>query len=220
MNYKLRTHNGFTLIELLVAIGILAVVISFAGLIFNVSMDAHRTAMANTEIMQKFRAITNQLNNDFRGLSKNSEIFAVWVARPLPANANYRDNDLDGYERFDRIMFFTNGDFQSYKANPVVRGNMARVCYMIARKNNARAEDQNRDERALARTQHILTADATLPAFLDPNNFSVTDWFEWNNRYEYDKLSPETWKIIPWENKQDMLSVITDTTVGTSTVNE
>ncbi|MFC1635983.1 type II secretion system protein J [Planctomycetota bacterium] len=220
MNDKRRINNGFTLIELLVAIGILAVVISFAGLIFNVSMDAQRTAMANAEIMQKFRAIINQLNTDFRGLSKNSEIFVVWVARPLPANANHRDNDLDGYERFDRIMFFTNGDFQSYKVNPVVRGNMARVCYMIARKNNVRAEGQDRDERALARTQHILTADAALAGFLDPNNFSATDWFEWNNRYEYDKMSPETWKRIPWENKKDMLSVITDTTVGNSTVNE
>ena len=139
-NYKLRTHNGFTLVELLVAIGILAVVISFAGVIFNVSMDAHRTAMANSEIMQKLRAIINQLNTDFRGLSKQSEIFAVWVARPLPANADYRDNDLDGYERFDRIMFFTNGDFQSYSVNPMVRGTTARVCYMVARRNNARAE--------------------------------------------------------------------------------
>lgn len=220
MSYKRRTNNGFTLIELLVAIGILAVVISFAGVIFNVSMDAHRTAMANAEIMQKFRAIINQLNTDFRGLSKQSEIFVVWVARPLPANVNYRDNDLDGYERFDRIMFFTNGDFQSYGINPMVRGNMARVCYMIARRNNARAEEQNRNERALARTQHILTADSALVDFLDPNNFSATDWFEWNNRYEYDKTSPETWKRIPWENKQDMLSVISDTTVGTSTVNK
>ncbi len=220
MNNKRRTKKGFTLTELLVAIGILAVVISFAGVIFNVSMDAHRTAMANADIMQKLRAIINQLNADFRGLSKNSEIFVVWVAKPLPANAIHRDNDLDGYERFDRIMFFTNGDFQSYGVNPLVRGNMARVCYMIARKNNDRPEQQDRTERALARTQHIMTVDSTLPDFLDPNNFSATDWYAWNNRYEYDKMSPETWKRIPREDKQDMLSVITDTTVGTSTVNE
>ncbi|OHB72878.1 MAG: hypothetical protein A2Z25_05235 [Planctomycetes bacterium RBG_16_55_9] len=220
MNYKLRTNTGFTLIELLVAVGILAVVISFAGVIFNVSMGAHRTAMANAEIMQKLRAITNQLNADFRSLSKESEIFVVWVARPLPANTGYRDNDLDGYERFDRIMFFTNGDFQSYGVNPFVRGNVARICYMIARRNNARPENQGRTERVLARTQHILTSDPTLTNFLDPNNFTDLQWVEWNNRYEYDKVSPETWKRIPWQNKQDMLSVITDTTVGTSTVNE
>lgn len=220
MNDKLRTYKGFTLIELLVAIGILAVVISFAGLIFNVSMDAHRTAMANAEIMQKLRAITNQLNTDFRGLSKQDEILAVWVARSLPANADYKDNDLDGYERFDRIMFFTNGDFQSYKVNPQVRGNVARVCYQIARRDNNRPEQQDRTERILARTQHIMTADSTLESFLDPNNFSSTDWFEWNNRYEYDKISPEIWKRIPFEDKQDMLSVITDTRVGSSTVDE
>lgn len=220
MNYKLRTNNGFTLIELLVAIGILAVVLSFAGVIFNVSIDAHRTAMANAEIMQKLRAITNQLNADFRGLSKDSEIFVVWAARPLSATSDYRDNDLDGYERFDRIMFFANGDFQSYGVAPVVRGNMARICYMIARRDNLRAEEQDRTERALARTQHILTADPELPDFLDPNGFSASQWVEWNNQYEYDKISSEAWKRTPWENKQDMLSVITDTTVGTSTVNE
>ena len=220
MNYKLRTNNGFTLIELLVAIAILAIVISFAGVIFNVSMDAQRMAMANTEIMQKLRAIINQLNTDFKGLNKNSEILAVWVARPLPANANFKDNDLDGYERFDRIMFFTNGDFQSYDANPAIRGNMARVCYMIAKKDNLKPGEQDRTERILARTQHILTSDPTLPNFLDPNSFNDLQWVEWNNQYEYDKISPEAWKRIPWENKQDMLSVITDTTVGNSTVNE
>jgi prepilin-type N-terminal cleavage/methylation domain-containing protein len=220
MIYERRTHKGFTLIELLVAIAILAVVISFAGVIFNVSMDAHRTAMANAEIMQKLRAITNQLNADFRGLNKDGEILVVWLARLLPNNVSYRDNDLDGYERFDRIMFFTNGDFQSYGINPAVRGNMARICYMIARKDNARAEEQSRRERVLARTQHILTSDPTLVNFLDPNSFNDMQWVEWNNRYEYDKISPETWKRIPWGNKQDMLSVITDTTVGTSTINE
>ena len=60
MNYKLRTNKAFTLIELLVAIGILAVVMSFASVIFRVSIDAYRTAIANAEIMQKLRAITNQ----------------------------------------------------------------------------------------------------------------------------------------------------------------
>jgi len=219
MDYRLRTNKGFTLIELLVAIGILAVVVSFAGVIFNVSVDAHRTAMANAEIMQKLRAITNQLNADFRGLSKDSEIFVVWVARALPARSGYRDNDLDGYERFDRIMFFANGDFQSYGVGPVVRGNMARICYMIARRDDAGPEVQDRAERVLARTQHILTSDPALPDFLDPNSFSDPQWVEWNNRYEYDKISSEAWKRIPWQNKRDMLSVITNTRVGTSAVN-
>jgi prepilin-type N-terminal cleavage/methylation domain-containing protein len=220
MNKDRQTNNGFTLIELLVAIGILGVVISFAGVIFNVSVGAQRMAMANAEIMQKLRAITGQLNADFRGLRKDSEIFVVWVAKPLPAQAGYKDEDLDGYERFDRIMFFTDGDFRSYGNNPTVHGNVARVCYMIARRDNARAEQQDRTKRVLARTQHIMTSDPALTKFLDPNNFDTAQWYEWNNLYEYDKTSPEAWKNLPWENKQDMLSVITDTTVGTSTVDE
>ena len=80
MNNGQRNIKGFTLVELLVAIGI-----SFAGVIFNVSVNAQRTAMANAEIMQKLRAITGQLNADFRGLRKDDEIFVVWVAKPLPA---------------------------------------------------------------------------------------------------------------------------------------
>ena len=109
MNYELRTNKGFTLIELLVAIGILAIVMSFASVIFRVSINAQRTAIANAEIMQKLRAITNQLNADFKGLRKDGEIVVTWAAKPVPA-AGYEDNDLDGYERFDRIMFFADGD--------------------------------------------------------------------------------------------------------------
>ena len=148
MNYEIRNNKAFTLIELLVAIGILAIVLSFSSVIFKVSIGAHRTAIANSEIMQKLRAITNQLNTDFDGLRKDGEIFVVWVAKPL-TTTDYKDNDLDGYERFDRIMFFADGDFQSYKA-PMVRGNVARICYMIAKKGNVSAEGQDRTKRVLA----------------------------------------------------------------------
>ncbi len=220
MSDERQTNRGFTLIELMVAIGILALVLSFASVIFKVSINAHRTAMANAEIMQKLRAITNQLNADFKGLSKDSEIFVAWVAKQLPSTAVYDDLDFDGYERFDRTFFFTSGDFQSYGVNPAIRGNMAWVCYMIARKGETRAEGQNRAKRVLARIQHILTADAALPDPLDPNGMSNLQWFQWNNQYEYDTISSEAWKRIPWQTKQDMLSVITDIKVGTSIVSD
>jgi hypothetical protein len=187
--------------------------------IFKVSIGAHRTAVANSEIMQKLRAITNQLNVDFEGLRKDGEIFVAWVAKPVTA-ADYKDNDLDGYERFDRLMFFADGDFQSYKVNPMVRGNVARICYMIARKGTVRAQGQDRTKRVLARNVHILTADPSLADFLDPNSFSDAQWFEWNNRYEYDKISLEGWKEIAWENKKNMLSVMSDITVDISNISE
>jgi len=220
MNYKLRTNDGFTLIELMVAIGILAIVMSFASVIFRVSIDAHRIAMANSEIMQKLRAITGQLNADFEGLDKDAEIFVAWVAKALPPASGYRDLDLDGYERFDRIMFFATGDFQSYSVNPAVRGNIARICYMLAQKGNIKPDVQKPNERVLSRNQHIVTADPALPAFFDPNSFNNQQWYQWNNQYEYDKISPEAWKTIAWQNKQDMLSVVTDIKVGTSAISE
>ncbi|MEK7992165.1 MAG: type II secretion system protein, partial [Planctomycetota bacterium] len=220
MNYRLRTNNGFTLIELMVAIGILAIVMSFASVIFRVSIDAHRIAMANSEIMQKLRAITGQLNADFEGLDKDAEIFVAWVAKALPPASSYRDLDLDGYERFDRIMFFATGDFQSYSVNPAVRGNIARICYMLAQKGNIKPDVQKPNERVLSRNQHILTADPALLAFFDPNSFNNQQWYQWNNQYEYDKISPQAWKTIAWQNKQDMLSVVTDIKVGTSAISE
>lgn len=238
MNKKQRTIRGFTLIELLVAVAILVIVLSFAGVIFRVSIDSHRLAIANAEIMQKLRAITDQLNSDFKGLRKDGEVFVVWVAKEaVTANYDsYRDCDNDGYERFDRIMFFADGDFQSYRANPVIRGDLARICYMLARNGNGkRAEDytdtnlneqgrkqreKERRQRILARTQHILTADADLPNF-DPTTFTIPQqWSDWNNRLEYDKMFLEEWKSVPWPKKQDMLSVIADVKVESPSVSE
>ncbi|HCO94166.1 MAG TPA: hypothetical protein DIU00_09480 [Phycisphaerales bacterium] len=218
MNYELRTKKAFTLIELLVAVGILAIVLSFASIIFRVSIDAHRTAIANVEIMQKLRAITNQLNTDFKGLRKDGEIFVTWAASPV--SASYEDNDLDGFERFDRIMFFADGDFYSYRVNPMVRGNVARVTYILARRNGIVAQRQARADRMLVRTQHILTADPALAAFLDPNNVSDQQLYQWNNYYEYEKMTLDEWKMTPWTQKADMLSVICDVKVDQSNINE
>ena len=217
MNYEIRNNKAFTLIELLVAIGILAIVLSFSSVIFKVSIGAHRTAIANSEIMQKLRAITNQLNTDFDGLRKDGEIFVVWVAKPL-TTTDYKDNDLDGYERFDRIMFFADGDFQSYKA-PMVRGNVARICYMIAKKGNVSAEGQDRTKRVLARNLHILTNEPSLDDFPDFDNFSDVQWYNWNNHYEYDKISLDGWKNISRQNKINILSATTDIEVTGTTVN-
>ena len=218
MEYKLRKFKAFTLIELMVALGIMVIVILFASEIFKVSIDSHRTALANAEIMQKLRAITSQLDSDFSGLDKDGEIFVVWKAVPV-RNNQYTDNDLDGYERLDRIMFFAEGDFQAYlnsswRTAPflksIVRGNTARICYMLAKDGTTEPESIDMPRRILARTQHILTDDKDLPANLDPNNFTSEQWVEWNNLYQYDKISLEQWKKIPVRNKIDMLSIIGD----------
>jgi prepilin-type N-terminal cleavage/methylation domain-containing protein len=253
-----KMKKAFTLIELVVAVALFAMVFAFAGTIFKVSINAYRTAVANAEIMQKLRAITDQLNADFTGLRKNGEIFVIWKASKLDAAAaqydDYRDCDNDGYERFDRIMFFADGDFQSYepykkgKRDPSgepIRGDVARICYMLANKPPAnigaalpeRPENYNdlslteigrkhrkekRRGRILSMTQHILTADAQFagsPPTPDGTS-SLPDWYNWNdvNEYDYDMNSLDKWKNIPWPNKQDMLSVITDVIVGSSSI--
>jgi prepilin-type N-terminal cleavage/methylation domain-containing protein len=225
MNSKQRTNKAFTLIELVVSIGILAIILSFASTIFKVSIDSHRVALANAEIMQKLRTITDQLDADFKSLRKEGQIFVAWVAVPMLGSD---PKDPNSYERFDRIMFFAQGDFQSYNSNPkVIRGNLARISYMLAKRGNDRPEQQPREKRILARTQHILTADAALDDDAsDPNTFSTdVDWYKWHNLLEYDKQTLEEWKNIPWQQKRDMLSVIidiviTDAVLGPSKVDE
>ncbi len=222
MNNEQRTTNGFTLIELMVAMGILVIVLSFAGVIFNAGINTHRTALANAEIMRKLRAITDRLDADFQGLCKNGEIFVTWVAQDR--RPDFSDCDLDGFERFDRIMFFADGDFQSYRpalmsdgvSKKMVRGDIARICYMLATRGGPAgvpAAVQPRAKRILARTQHILTADPDLPA-VDPNTFTTDpQWYVWNNLYEYDKIWLDDWKKMRSANKRNALSVITDVKV-------
>ena len=225
MNYKLRTSRAFTLIELVVSIAILVMVISFAGVIFKVSINAHRTAMANTEIMQKLRAITDQLNADFKDMRKDGVILVAWKA--------VYDNNIGRYARFDTILFFANGDFQSYRRHngKIVRGNTARVCYMLAKDGYGvpaiRAWGQKPERRVLARSQHILTADIGLAPFPDlasiPIPFTPADNARYeaeNNLYEHDRESLVSWRIgAPQagtlrDKLREMLTVCTDVKFG------
>jgi prepilin-type N-terminal cleavage/methylation domain-containing protein len=236
-----KMKKAFTLLELVVSIALLGIVFLFAGVIFRVSIDAYRTAAANAEIMQKLRAITDQLNADFKGLRKDGEIFVVWVTREIDAAAaaydGYHDCDNDGYERFDRIMFFADGDFQSYSASPkVIRGNTARICYMLAKtkdesggwkgaedyreptlisgreEEGRKLREEDRRGRILSRTQHILTADPDpcFSAFVFTPTPPDQDWFDWNNKNEYEKMPLADWTNMPQSEKQNALSVITD----------
>ena len=115
--------KGFTLIELVVAIGIMALVILFAGTIFKTSINSYRIASAQVEIMQKFRAITDQLNNDFQGLQKDG--YLILYSENLPNRTEYLGAP-SGFFRSDRLYFFSTGDFQSWY-DPTVRSNIARI---------------------------------------------------------------------------------------------
>lgn len=216
-------RKAFTLMELVVSLAILAVVLSFAGVIFRVSIDSQRLAMANAEIMQKLRVITDQLDADFRSLRKEGEIFIVWAA-DHKRQTDYPQIDPNdkrslAFDRFDRIMFFTTGDFQTYGPNPQ-RGNVARICYTLARGPSTSPagpnvpQMQKPNKRILARTQHILLPPASLDDQLDTSKFTTTDWVNWNSRGQMDRISLEGWKRIPLPDKSNMLSVIGDITIG------
>ncbi len=191
--------KGFTLIELVVAVALLSMVLSFAGVIFNVSIESHRTARANAEITRKLRAITDQLNTDFAGIRTDAPLL-IWFEQADP-------------NRYDQIMFFANGDFQSiqtYEANSidpgpdpngdlVVSGNMARVYY-----------GQAQDLSLLARRQHLLTADDRVEEW--PNvNMSNFNFKNNNEELEHDRLSLAEWKTVDANEYGRIVSVCFET---------
>jgi len=218
--------KAFTLIELVVTIAILTMVISFTSVIFNVSIDAHRTSAASAEIMQKFRAITDQLNRDFRSLQKDAPLL-IWFQK---------DNSLIAPNRFDQIMFFAAGDFQSTQLydfingtpNPVAGtsplvGNIARIHYGQAQCKDPRdgfsrckPEDLPKEMRILARRRHILTADTRLVPWPDFSDFVTSfqgltpeDKLK-NEVYEHDRLSLAQWKTIPIDDYGTVLLMFPD----------
>lgn len=115
--------KGFTLVEMVTALAVLVIIISFSSVIFKSSIDAYRVANAETEVMQKLRAITDTLNRDFEGFVTNGYL-------RIDANTQQRRENKDSINLTDvnmcRIYFFTTGDFQSWYP-PYIRSNVARV---------------------------------------------------------------------------------------------
>jgi prepilin-type N-terminal cleavage/methylation domain-containing protein len=208
-NNEQRTNNGFTLIELMVAVGLLAIVLSFAGVIFNASIKTYRTAIANAEIMRKLRAITDQLDSDFQGLCKDAPLMIF-----------FRQEPRSDPNRYDQIMFFADGDFQSaqlYDGVPLVpaptgvpiRGIVARIYYGQAYSLDRRDHTMKwpfyleKQDRLLARRQHILSADPRLATWPNPadvnGTFGAIDPVSGryvNDVTEHDSLSLAKWQVL------------------------
>lgn len=157
MNSEQRT-NAFTLVELVVAVALLTIVISFTGVIFNVSIDAHRAAGANAEIMQKLRAITDQFNADFKGLQKDGYLI---LYSQLINRQEFADSPIPVPSRADRLYYFTTGDFQSW-FEPTVRSNIARV-YLGADSISLFDPNEPVSRWNLARDVMLLTPGITSP---------------------------------------------------------
>jgi len=121
----MKMKKAFTLIELMVAVALLAMVLSFSGVIFKLSINSHRTSNANTDIMQKLRAVTDQLNADFRKLPPD----AYLILHCEEQNRNEYDDSTDAVDfRADRMYYFCTGDFQSWY-DESVKASIARVYF-------------------------------------------------------------------------------------------
>jgi prepilin-type N-terminal cleavage/methylation domain-containing protein len=188
-------RKAFTITELLVAVAVLAVTMTAVGGIFKMAIDSQRTAEATSEIMRNLRAITDQINADFKGF------------RPGPAAAivfQVTDPNIvpDPNIRSDRIVFFANGDFQStrqyeYKksttenAFKTVVGNAARIWYGQSTEPNP--SDPNEDVRRkklLLRRVQILTDDSRLIDQTESNPY------DGNDTREYDVRSMAEWRVF------------------------
>jgi len=207
--------RAFTLIELVVAIALLALVISFAGIIFKEGIGSYRIATAQSEIMQKLRAITGQLDSDFKGLRKDAPLFLWFHKGPIGTNDP---------NRFDQLMFFADGDFQSTRlydgtpdnipsdtGSPIV-SNLARIQYgqaMVYSPTDAtylgpwaqQAENnleriRNFNHRTLARRQHLLTDADDIIEWPVYSNFAGTFAAIGNGTFEHDSLSLSQWQAV------------------------
>ena len=171
-------RKAFTLLELIVALGILAVVLSFAGLIFRVSIDSHRMALANAEIMQKLRVITEQLDSDFK--KAHFKYGGRIEAHTTTYTTEVNDVDVEVAVNSDSIVFFANGDFQSteqYDGQTVV-GNVAVIFYGHPDPDSYDRPPEPKDH-ILLRRQTILTPYAP-EASSDPNGeYYLTSLEQW-----------------------------------------
>lgn len=218
----IKKKNAFTIVELLVAMTLLVILVALSSVVFSSSVKAYRKAVATIEITHHLNTITTQLNQDFRGLRRDGEIFLVWVAKPeRDENNAIIDEDGNGipdhYLKYDRILFFADGNFQTYRPQATttpgvtkqVTGNLARICYMPANTEDTQAEFVTPcQRRILARVQHIVTADGDLPLFPDPADLIPANWdpaaFEADNsNYEYQY---QTMTMTDWTNMSDPTS--------------
>jgi prepilin-type N-terminal cleavage/methylation domain-containing protein len=166
--------KGFSITELMVAVAVLAITIAGMGTIFKISVQSYRTANATAEVMRNLRAITDQLNADFKSIRKEMPLAASFCL--------HEGTDAKGQPhqvRSDMIRFFANGDFQSVqqyryrdsKGNlktKTVAGNAADIFYVqSASPNHDSVEPEIRPKKILARNQTIFTSDTTLT---EPNS--------------------------------------------------
>ncbi|MBN1765615.1 MAG: type II secretion system protein [Sedimentisphaerales bacterium] len=126
MDKILRTTRpgGVTLAEMLVAISITILMLMITGMVFKSSSDASGKAIALNDLMLQTRVLTRQLEQDLEGLRSDMPMAIMFEAHcnngtdPTydPADSSTWlgvPYDKPRLVRYDRIVFFANGDFQA-----------------------------------------------------------------------------------------------------------
>ena len=144
-------RKAFSLAELVISIGILVLMMSLAGQVFNVTIRSTGQAIALTEINQSLRAFEESLREDLRQVQRGR---SVMVIQGNPVNAYWtqgdKEADADGdplttynhtsdphredingdlvSPRADMLMFYTARRGTSY-VDPRVTSNLQQVVY-------------------------------------------------------------------------------------------
>ena len=149
-------NKAFTIVELVVAVALLVMLVGLSSVVFSTTVKAHRKAMATIEITRNLRVLTEQLNADFQGLRKDAPVALL-----------FERDTLTGL-RYDQILFFADGDFQTVmqydtdsdgSADSTVYGNLSRIYYGMA---NSPVLGDYKEFTTLSRRPHLLTSDTDL----------------------------------------------------------
>jgi len=146
-------RRAFSLVELVVAMGVLLLMFSLAGTVFNQTIQSTGQARALIDVSQSLRAFEQTLREDLENVVPGSVMLiqanpvnAYWTQQGREAdNDGNPDPDLDGYPhlsdparedaggnmiqpRADILMFFTARKGTSY-VHPGVTSNLQQVVY-------------------------------------------------------------------------------------------
>ena len=85
-------RRAFSLAELVISMGILVLMMSLAGQVFNITVQSTGQATALTEIMQQLRAFERTLRDDLRTVQPGNSLILI---QGNPVNAYWTDNGRD-----------------------------------------------------------------------------------------------------------------------------
>jgi prepilin-type N-terminal cleavage/methylation domain-containing protein len=170
MMKNFKNNKGFTLVEMITAIAVLVIIIGFSSIIFKTSIDSYRVASANTEIMQKLRAITDTLDRDFANFQPSGRLI---IKNQIRSKRVYETDPLSAAEpnRMDTIYYYAVGDYQSWY-DSTVRAMAARIFIGHDLLSLSSADNIPLSKCRLVRDV-LLLAGGTLPTYDDSNGVSL-----------------------------------------------